>query len=336
MPRRAPRCIAYFDDSGDLALPDEALIEKVADSDVTFMGQSGGTLPTHSISHRHRRSISRQLDRWKVPCANRTLAVLESRVNDPFPFSNVAETKYGCITFASHVDNRNCRPIFGWPWNVPRFSPMPHRQPRIAFVQANKFSSLQGEMYSLRRQIVRESLRALLPLDIYGGNWGNSMLQNISSAITSDLFRLFQSVTCRTYLRGSRNRYSALDTRRLGTITRIENKFEMLSKYRYSLVIENDLEYVSEKIRDSLGCGCITFYLGPQSQILDDLPGLVRLPVIVKDAVEVVSHHLASRLDTFPDFDEIRSAAIARFPHPYTQMWIRLGEVWLDTYGGSR
>jgi carbamoylphosphate synthase small subunit len=43
-----------------------------------------------------------------------------------------------------------------------------------------------------------------------------------------------------------------------------EDKIGILSKYRVSLVIENEMTYLSEKLFDAWFAGCIPVYVGPE------------------------------------------------------------------------
>jgi hypothetical protein len=167
-------CIAYFDDSGGLAAPDPALSSVLGSHGYNFFTNESRVKPSFSISHRHRNTSAKQLDSWKVPIRNRMLAVLESRVNEPFPFSRTASTRYGRIIFASHCHNSQTRELFGLPWNAPDIDVDTSRLPRIVIIQANKFSSISGECYSLRRRVIRDSVAESLPLDVYGADWKKS------------------------------------------------------------------------------------------------------------------------------------------------------------------
>jgi hypothetical protein len=260
------------------------------------------------------------------------LAVLESRVNEPFPFSRTASTRYGRIIFASHCHNSQTRELFGLPWNAPDIDVDTSRLPRIVIIQANKFSSISGECYSLRRRVIRDSVAESLPLDVYGADWKNSFTQNLICAGKSDFIRLIQSLDSRSFQRASYGRYRHLNTRRFRDAGITDDKFGLLSRYQFSLVLENDAEYVSEKVKDSLACGCITFYLGPDVELLSDLPGLVRLPRDPSKILATISTCLIQNEHHLPNPKRIREAALDRFPHPSSEVWNSLGETWLRIY----
>lgn len=330
--RLPSRCIAYFDDSGALALPDPSLVESLAAHSYFFLTPGSDIQPHFSISHRHRKLSMTMLRSWNVPIQNRTLAVLESRVNEPFPYSINATKYYGNIIFSSHFHESQSGSLFGFAWNAPDIDPELPRQTRVALIQANKFSSIRGECYSLRRQVIHDLMTEVIPLDVFGAGWQNSYLRNLFEAGKSDINRVLQSINCHSYQSPSARRYSYLDTRKFGDIQPIRDKFELLSGYRFALVIENDLGYVSEKVRDALACGCVTFYLGPDVELLQDLPGLVPLSSDPQKIVTAISRFLKQDSIGLPDPRQIRRAALARFPHPSDIMWRGLGAVWLQTF----
>ncbi len=330
--RLPSRYIAYFDDSGALALPDSSLAAFLEAHGYFFLVPQSGIQPQFSISHRHSKTSMTMLRSWNVAVRNRTLAVQESRVNEPFPYSKTAAKYYGNIIFSSHYHESQSRSLFGFAWNAPNTDVERPRQSRIALIQANKFSSIRGECYSLRRQLICDLMTRSIPLDVFGAGWQNSYLRNLFGVGKSDINRFVQSFDCHSYQRPSAQRYRYLNTRQFGNIEPIQNKFELLSTYRFALVVENDLGYISEKVRDALACGCITFYLGPNVELLHNLPGLVPLSSDPRQIVTTIFTFLNEESISFPDPSLIRKAALARFPHPSDTMWTGLGTAWLQTY----
>ena len=53
-----------------------------------------------------------------------------------------------------------------------------------------------------------------------------------------------------------------------------KDKFETLCQYKFSLVVENSNDYVSEKLFDSLAAKCLTFYIGPDLKKMGYNPDL--------------------------------------------------------------
>ena len=53
------------------------------------------------------------------------------------------------------------------------------------------------------------------------------------------------------------------------------NKVEVMSDYKFALVIENDQSFVSEKLFDALFAGCVPIYVGANLDFLNLPSGLV-------------------------------------------------------------
>jgi hypothetical protein len=131
------------------------------------------------------------------------------------------------------------------------------RKDRIVLIARNKISLAKGENYSLRRKII---FKSSLPLDVYGYDWNRSRRESFSLMIKSILIQL---CSCsRINIKGAR--YAFLKAQKSVSIA--EDKIDRLSDYKYSLVIENSSDYVSEKIVDALIAGCIPIYIGPPLQ----------------------------------------------------------------------
>ena len=99
------------------------------------------------------------------------------------------------------------------------------------------------------------------------------------------------------------------------------DKFSVLSRYRYSLVIENwvgDQSYVSEKLNESLSAGCVPIYWGDESVITSYPSSLVIDGRQFNDARALVSFirgesqaSWESRVQLLRDFTEITAIASA-------------------------
>lgn len=120
-------------------------------------------------------------------------------------------------------------------------------------INRNLISFVKGEMYSLRRLVAQRSTE----IDVWGMGWQISLptkvkrlfdellipLRNGSPVNPSSMQGWFQSP--RSYKGQSVDKLSTLST------------------YKYSLVIENSLDYMSEKLFDCLFAGTLPIYVGP-------------------------------------------------------------------------
>lgn len=152
-----------------------------------------------------------------------------------------------------------------WPqeqtWNNPGSS----RLNRAIIVNANKFSLIKGELYSLRR----EAIAGLDNLDVAGPLWRASKWQVISRILP--LIILGLRTPKKLSLRSLR-KWSVKPKSYVGSP---DNKIELMRKYRIALVVENDSSYMSEKLFDALLAGCIPVYVGPPPEEYGIWEGLV-------------------------------------------------------------
>jgi hypothetical protein len=126
------------------------------------------------------------------------------------------------------------------------------RSEKLVVVNANKLSLNPTEMYTFRRKCF-----AQLPyVDLYGESWNTPMADRV--------LVLLRELKKSPFLNSLRilnhtNRWF----RTWPLTTAPLDKLAIAREYKYSLVVENDLSYMSEKLFDSLFAGCITLYVGP-------------------------------------------------------------------------
>jgi hypothetical protein len=129
------------------------------------------------------------------------------------------------------------------------------RERKSVLIQSNKISLIDGENYSLRRNLLFESLKTSNPIILYGPGWGKLPALDLIKAVTLAVLNLKIKLRCNK-LKHLFNYYPFYK----GII---EDKNSALKNYMISIVIENHNSYISEKIFDSLNSGCITLYIGP-------------------------------------------------------------------------
>ena len=128
------------------------------------------------------------------------------------------------------------------------------RSNRVALINANKLSFVPGELYSLRRQLVTQ----LGQIDTWGPGWNLNLWRKVVTALKELIIAMRHGAGISTKsLKGWLDRPRT----HLGLS---ENKLKTLSSYNYSLVIENSIEFMSEKLFDSLFAGTYPIYVGPR------------------------------------------------------------------------
>jgi len=189
------------------------------------------------------------------------LIVWEPPTNMAKNFSKRTLGKFTQVYFPSPIwSKRYVGEYFAWPQakNLEGSGPKwEERQPRICFVQANRWSFISGEQYSLRRRVIR---RMNTHIDIFGGQWNLGVLGDSKNAIKS-----LRNLSTRAHFTFQ----GLLDIGRHydNYFGKIVNKRETTSTYRYSLVIENSTEYISEKLVDALLSGTVPIYVGPDLKL---------------------------------------------------------------------
>ena len=141
---------------------------------------------------------------------------------------------------------------WGQNWDTSHFNNL-NRLQRAVSISSNKYSMVKGELYSVRSK----AFATISSLDLFGMGWERSTPRNA----------LKMAKECLIAVRGNgRLNFACLAnlwTQPLNYLGDSRDKLETLSKYRYSVVIENCLEFVSEKLIDCILAGTIPVYVGP-------------------------------------------------------------------------
>ena len=180
-----------------------------------------------------------------------------------------------------------------FPPEIPSYSrsQSDHRK-KFAMVNEHKFSSSSRSNYGLRRKVIQyfEKNRPL-DLDVYGKEWNTSKILELKRRFSqiknnrsilkidfneslSDLLRHYQSVS--------------------GHMSR---ECPGLQNYEFNICIENDSDYISEKVWKALYAGSIPIYSGPN---------LIHDPKL-KKCVVPTTNELTALIKVIENLDEINS-----------------------------
>ena len=189
------------------------------------------------------------------------LIIWEPPTNMPANFSEKNLNKFKQVYFPSPIWSKQYRgEYFAWPQAkklIENQKKWEERQPRVCFIQANRWSFISGEQYSLRRKVLGQMNSHV---DIFGSNWNLGILRDSMNAIKS-----LRSISSRENL--SFHCLVNIGQRFDNYFGNAIDKIETLSDYRYSLVIENSLEYISEKLVDAILAGTVPIYVGPDLEL---------------------------------------------------------------------
>jgi hypothetical protein len=125
---------------------------------------------------------------------------------------------------------------------------------RACLIGSNKVSLLPGELYTLRRLVID----ATPVVDLYGQGWNASKSMKLKQLC----FELYNSALA---LRPPSLRPMAMFfSRTPANYGSVQDKLEVNSRYKVSVVIENSSEFMSEKLLEAISAGSIPVYVGPE------------------------------------------------------------------------
>lgn len=174
------------------------------------------------------------------------------------------------------------------------------RKETFCLIAANKLSLVKGELYTLRKRVALAEPR----IDLYGNSWGLGLPRKLLLAVKAAIFALGSGAGIKV----SSLRYWLMKSPKNGGP--IVDKFEVQEKHRFALVVENQGDYVSEKIFDALGSAMIPIYVGPR---VDELGWIESLIIRAEPFVE-----------------SIKESMVAAEQVDYSLWLNRLQEVWTD------
>lgn len=195
-------------------------------------------------------SLREQLSFRKFDKSRRLLVHLEPRTVEPKAYLAWYLSKFG-----KHIaigGSGISEP--GWP--VAKLEKINQSEPRLnraIMIQANKFSAIPGELYSLRRRVIDSGL-----VDVVGPGWEHNWHLNLITVFKTSLHQICCARIDLDSLK------SFICKRRFLRSQMIQDKLEHASIYKVAVVVENSLELCTEKIYDAIRAGCIPVYVGPE------------------------------------------------------------------------
>jgi len=176
---------------------------------------------------------------------------------------------------------KNNQELFTWKsWN--------NREIQISLIAANKVSAISKSNYILRKKLAQK-----LSIDgfaIYGPLWERELLKRIRHSLIVGLVTVKQKTIPNplTLFRYSFSHYPA-------SKGRVKDKHEILKSSKYTLVIENSNEIVTEKLFDAVLNGTIPLYVGPNLASIGLPP---EIAIEISGAMEEVYKALGDESET--------------------------------------
>lgn len=182
------------------------------------------------------------------------------------------------------------------------------RDRRAVLVCRNTASAISGSQYLLRREVLTRADESLLHLA--GTAWPATLSGDVQVTLSAGARAVSQgrlpnfALLWRNLLNSPRRRGAP-----------VEDKYDLLEDFQVALVIENSLDYVSEKLFDAIAAGCFPIYVGPSLETMGLDPDLALAvppdPDLIRDAISRVSSRDV----------EMAAAAHQRFVREQLAVW---------------
>ncbi len=203
----------------------------------------------------------------------KSIVLLEPEAIHPMAHSNRILQNFNCIISTSpnwklSDDQINCKyPLVVDSQEFPKIS---ERAISTAMIQANKYSCIKGEQYSLRRNLIKNAIKGKLDIVLAGPGWDKKRMKLIK-----EISKYFARTLSQIELNSIINPFKYLIFEPFFWIGPVDEKISFLKNVKKNIVIENSSDYVSEKLIDSFRSGSIPFYVGPNLLDFGFPPNLV-------------------------------------------------------------
>jgi hypothetical protein len=140
------------------------------------------------------------------------------------------------------------------------------RNKTVVMINGAKFSANRNSLYGFRRKISKELYKYRIDYDLKGVNWKMSKFKEIRERIWSVRKELQAG-----NIPSLKEAFSDVFYKYPEYKGEVADKIFTLSEYKYSLIIENEADYISEKLIDAILAKTVPIYIGPS---LENFPFL--------------------------------------------------------------
>ena len=245
------------------------LIANLEAAGITVQNDTQPSEPSHLLIIDYVKKDERN---WpSVPSGRRFLVATEPVTVNPIQFSKRVSRKFLRIIVPSERSPKaeNARVYEGGYLNPSRYKTAytndGNRQ-GWALINENKFSFVPESNYILRSRLVLEAVDAGLNFSIAGRNWTRGPIWTLLKVLHHILIA-FEARRIKLRINDLSDLIK-LSLRRRQVKQRwagiVPDSLAYLSKFKVSVVIENESSYVSEKFHAALLAGCQCVYVGPE------------------------------------------------------------------------
>jgi hypothetical protein len=253
-------------------------------------------------------SVAKEIKKLGLSPENCTLVHMEPSVVLPANYTGSRKRQFGTVITVGGIRSQVSSSVH-WPLLWPSASDLEklhasERAERVVVINGNKMSFIKGELYSLRRNAIKN----LTNLDLYGTQWDSRLASRLMIALKSFAqaalsIKLPRLSGLNLWFQDYPNSKGPVD-----------DKLKTMAHYKYALVIENSAEYMSEKLMESLFAGCIPIYVGPDPEefgipkelVIRAQPSLHSIEEALKEADGWNKNEFHARLGAFLGSSDVR------------------------------
>lgn len=192
-----------------------------------------------------------------IPLLRSVLIKYEPNVVWPYNANSKIDRIFGLIIEMGRDPQRNLVTEYWpqyWPNDYSRKSLSSRKTDSVLIINSNKISFIRGELYSLRRSCIKK----VKGIELMGGNWDLAIyprMRNMVSALKLCI------ITLNIPRIGGMSTWFTSWPQWKGSP---KSKQIALEDYAVTVVIENSLEFLTEKLFDAFFAGAIPVYVGPR------------------------------------------------------------------------
>jgi hypothetical protein len=132
------------------------------------------------------------------------------------------------------------------------------RKKDAVMINSVKFSANKKSLYGFRRKVSRSLNELNINYALIGDNWH----MNKNKEFRERAWALRKELRSGN-IPNIKEVYSDFFYKYPEYVGRIDDKIKELSKYKYAIIIENEADFVSEKLFDAIAAKCVPIYVGP-------------------------------------------------------------------------
>jgi len=244
------------------------------------------------------------------------------KYNLVIPFNKDRANRLGLLHYLNHPYDFSIK-------KIPSIEP----QKLIAFVNAKKFSAISRSLYGLRRKSLVEISNKGIPIEIFGPNWDESYLKEFRERLWA-LRRAVKAIRFPDFSEA----FSEFGYKYTNYLGSMKDKGTSLPNYKYTLVIENDIDSVTEKVFEAIECHSVPIYIGASLQDFTDLQKCViqvqpDILELIKVVDELSDQIYVKKISFVKDFLDRESQDRIEFSSEHN--WKKLAVI-IDSYLADR